>query len=341
MVEPMYKYMQRLQRDGFVNASQVAAIHIAPRAIGSSNQLVGAEVGDNGSDALALLHVCGKDKAQDRKRASLAKEIVHQQTTLQHLNVCDMKEILCYAEPHVMTPFALKALCTKGARDVSKKSLTELIEYMSGFGSSDPVYSIFRTLGDLCVHVKAQHEQRGRPGQTLNLQGAWADVGVYGLVVDGDSITLSCKHTKRFAILSGQQLQQLDYVLPLTGFTVVDNYSESKATLRQQGRPRAHALVALLGVHGKTKDEKSEFVTPAKRARFDSDSCEKQGALQNGSVDAEGANSSHSSPGESGSEGMLIAAEQALLQASNGSQECVRVESDSEPPSPTPTEVAH
>eukprot|EP00971_Amphidinium_carterae_P344173 6484394-Amphidinium_carterae.1 len=210
---------------------------------------------------------------------------------------------------------------------------------MSGFGAADPVYTVFRTLGDLCIHIKAMHVQRGRPGQTLDLQGSWADVGVYGLVVREACIELSCKHTRRVAVLSSTLLESLDFVLPLVGLTIGNNFSESKATLRQQGQPRSHNCVALVGMYGRPCEDMAVLETPPKRLRVDASDRQEVHALQNLVSENGDSNSGTATPGESVAGGFEEAVLSALQGGGNNGED-VPEDQPSEPPSPADTELA-
>lgn len=159
-------------------------------------------------------------------RSSLQRPIDDRYSCLQDLPVRDLKEILVSLEKISLSPFAIRALAKRGAKQASQSSMAEVIEFCCGVAINATLdKAFFESLASLIDILQKLNIRRGRRAQELALPPNWETDGVY-LMVDlaggGDGIK------NRF---SDKIVPWPNSMVDYDGATVLDNFSEERAAL--------------------------------------------------------------------------------------------------------------
>eukprot|EP00971_Amphidinium_carterae_P351250 6492003-Amphidinium_carterae.3 len=189
------------------------------------------------------------DKPMDRRSDHLMA---------QSLN--SLKAILTYLEPLALSPFNIKGLAGKhGSGQVSKQSITRVIEFLCGVKGKQEFGKCFPNLKALADNLAILNKQRGRLVRHLvTLPPTWSSMGIYRIVVDakGETLTVQKVTTHEEKTISLVSVG-LSVDKPIV---VEDNWSESEAHLRQDGNLRNFSLFAVF-------PQALTFTTPAKRRK--------------------------------------------------------------------------
>lgn len=151
-------------------------------------------------------------------------------TSIEELSVKLLKQILFQCEPIAFGPFAIRALAKRGAREVAKQNLTQLIEYVTGVEPSVTINGEERKFTNLIQRLVDLSNGRGNLGRSLQLPPDWARQGFYE-ITDVNPLTVKNK--------AGLEVQVADEILPgdieKRTFYVSTNWSEKRATLEAEG----------------------------------------------------------------------------------------------------------
>eukprot|EP00971_Amphidinium_carterae_P353041 6492803-Amphidinium_carterae.3 len=171
-----------------------------------------------------------------------------------------LKALLTYLEPLALSPFNIKGLAGKhGSGQVSKQSITRVIEFLCGVKGKQEFGKCFPTLKALADNLAILNKQRGRLVRHLvTLPPTWSSMGVYRIVVDTEGATLTVQkvttHEEKSLSLESVGLSGDKPIV------VENNWSESEAHLRQDGNLRNVSLFAVF-------PQALTFTTPAKRRK--------------------------------------------------------------------------
>ena len=212
--------------------------------------------------------------AEQHLQAALARPIDRQNYRMEMLPIKDMKTVLYMCNGDAFSPWALKALQNKGARDCSKLELCKVLEFISGIaGQSDLSNQFFKTIGDIGRHMKALSDSRGDRGASLKLPPDWCEQGVYQ-IIRRSSDELVVKN--RFYPDAEAKITAQDFKFQDPDQCWIDvNWSENRACLRERGTVAdfiACVAFAKAGVQLALAD--GSVTTPprhAKRAREESE----------------------------------------------------------------------
>eukprot|EP00971_Amphidinium_carterae_P073036 1444326-Amphidinium_carterae.1 len=171
-----------------------------------------------------------------------------------------LKAILTFLEPLALSPFNIKGLAGKfGSGQVSKQSITRVLEFLTGVKGKQEFGKCFPTLQSLADNLSILNKQRGRLVRHLIvLPPTWPSMGIYRLAVSEDGSVLR--------VLKITTQEEKTITLESVGFVVKqavlveENWSESDAHLRQDGNLRQVRLQALF-------PSVLTFTTPAKKRK--------------------------------------------------------------------------
>ena len=110
-----------------------------------------------------------------------SRSISRQYCKIEQLPVMDLRDLLYFIEPIAFSPFNIRALAKRGAREVAKGELCKVLEYVTGVGGSTTLEQTWETMLHLAGHLKALSDFKGRRGSTLNLPPDWESCGVYAV----------------------------------------------------------------------------------------------------------------------------------------------------------------
>jgi len=151
-------------------------------------------------------------------------------SSIEELSVKHLKQILFKCEPIAFGPFAIRALAKRGAREVAKQNLTQLIEYITGVEPSVTINGEERKFTHLIQRLVDLSDERGNLGRTLQLPPNWAEQGYYK-IASVDPVTITNK--------AGVKVQVADDFLPddidAKSLYISTNWSEKRATLEAEG----------------------------------------------------------------------------------------------------------
>lgn len=108
-------------------------------------------------------------------------ELPHCYTTIGGCSLTYLKAMLSAIEPIAFSALSLRGMIERGKREVSKRSLTELIEFASGCDYDTPLNGDLRHIPTLHRALSDMSRARGRLGRDLRLPPNFDEVGFFVL----------------------------------------------------------------------------------------------------------------------------------------------------------------
>lgn len=202
------------------------------------------------STMLALTDGSGVVPAEDDRKpdddpgagasaSALAKELEKNQTCYMMLNVCDITMILSMLEPAALSELNLRKVIKRGQRLENSTRLLELLEFLTNESAQSTINREYRQLGSLVRFLAGLNEKFGRRARDLTLPASWDHHGVYTLQHFGETVFIQ----HRFV----ESLRARVYPPPpsATGLFIELNYSELRATLKQEGSSYNQPIILL------------------------------------------------------------------------------------------------
>mmetsp|Transcript_50998 Transcript_50998/g.121150 ORF Transcript_50998/g.121150 Transcript_50998/m.121150 type:complete len:386 (+) Transcript_50998:74-1231(+) len=254
ILDPVQKYIHKLLAAGSVVPAP--PVTPPPQSAGSPSSSTtptpaladgdGSQGGAEAAEAAAADDPAAKKAEAD---AAMAKKvIVHQYPILIKLPVEDLKWLLTSIEPFICSGPALRALCTRGARDASKTSLCEVLEFATGVAGTDKIHQIWETMGALSEYMKSENLKRSRPLSWRALSSEWLCDGVYNIELAEEGLYIQNRIADMQVCVPLAVLQQYKLVAPFKNLFVEKNFSEKDATVLQKGSPGKLPLMAVMGL---------------------------------------------------------------------------------------------
>ena len=160
------------------------------------------------------------------------------------LSVSDLKGTLYQIDKIALSPFALRAMAKRGARDASKTNLTQLLEYLTGIAPHFVLDPPFNIVSEFQRYASQIANNMGQLSRTLELPPDWDTDGHWKFSVQNHrSLWLVLKRT--------QEARTCTWPHPLRGKSDVltlqinMNWSESGAQLKQIGTMNVENVKAL------------------------------------------------------------------------------------------------
>ena len=135
---------------------------------------------------------------------------------------------LAQMEPQAMSPFALKALNAKNARECPRHVLSELCEFITGVGTDEVIPKHARASVDACINfLRNRNQLRQRGALSIQLPCNWDEDGLFTIdSVDEGHVTVSFRMEPaikvRIAVCAAVRKQ---------GVSITNNWSEKSAAL--------------------------------------------------------------------------------------------------------------
>ena len=191
-------------------------------------------------------HPAGPQPAPPACETQSSRKIPDQHNKLNAFPLKDLQFFMKEMEPILFSPFAVKALCKRGARCASKASLCELIEFTTGLEANARLaVNQVSTVDDCARILKALNFNKGRRAQDLELPPCWETQGVYTLEeTSGGQLVVVNRFKKVAVTISGE-----------SGFKfgmckVEPNFSEDRARLMQDGIVDQPLLITIFAKRG-------------------------------------------------------------------------------------------
>ena len=164
---------------------------------------------------------------------NLARPIDRQNYKLKMLPVKDMKLLLYQCNKISFTPWNLKSLLKKGQREVSKSSLCQVIEYISGVSEdSDMSGGFFATIGDLATHLQKLNRLMGDRGASLVMPPDWPNAGIYNIIERSEDELVLKKIGNETLVVINRSLWQFS---DSSKVHIDTNWSDARASLKEPG----------------------------------------------------------------------------------------------------------
>ena len=118
--------------------------------------------------------------SSDAASSPRASKFVGRSKKVSDLSVADLKRVLYFLDPIAMSPFALRALAKRGARDASKENLCRLLEYLTAIAGHFVLDPPFNELAEFEQYAASMHVKNGALAKVLILppdyhaQGHWS-----------------------------------------------------------------------------------------------------------------------------------------------------------------------
>ena len=177
-------------------------------------------------------------ETQDVQSRMASRPISRQCCKIEQLPVMDFRDLLYFIEPIAFSPFNIRALARRGAREVAKSELCKVLEYVTGVGGSTPLEQTWETMLHLAGHLKALSDSKGRRGSTLNLPPDWVSCGVYAVEKSEKPGMVKVTH-RHLKATKNIDLASLGFNIVSTNgaptFKVEKNRSDSQACIMELG----------------------------------------------------------------------------------------------------------
>ena len=122
------------------------------------------------------------DHSPKESRNDPSNWIPHCYTTIGGCSLHFLKPMLSAIEPISFSGLSLRGLVERGKREVSKRSLTDIIEFVTALDSETPLNGDMKFLPKLHFLLGQMSIARGRKGRDLRLPPDWLKDGYYRIV---------------------------------------------------------------------------------------------------------------------------------------------------------------
>lgn len=164
--------------------------------------------------------------------------IPHCYTTIGGCSLNYLKAMLSAIEPIAFSAFSLRGLLERGKREVSKRSVTDVLEFVTGLDYDTPLTGDMKYLPKLHTMLIATAEKLGRKGRDLQLPPDWNEVGYYQLLDLGTAVP-KIKHVYLRVVRDLPLDPFAGEAEEITSAKIEMNFSEQRASISTPLRMKA------------------------------------------------------------------------------------------------------
>ena len=181
------------------------------------------------------------------------------------LSVADLKKVLYRMDPVALSPFALKAMARRGAREVSKDNLTKLFEYLTGIAAAFVLDAPFNILEEFMKYSVEMYKRNGRLASSLVLPPDWGNVGHWKVVpaqIRPRDLHITCCRMNDTRLCVWPH----DVAGAVLRLIMDMNWSENAATITEKGTMNSETVKSLWATGSRMlAPDDASFCTPQKK----------------------------------------------------------------------------